>query len=153
VSGRVAIIGDAAHAQLPWTGLGISAAALDAQCLAVNLAAVRDEPGCDVAAALIKYDTERKPHDYAVQKAARASDGGQGPQAYRTGVRTLPVLPLILRYGVQDALVRDCGGSVRDSNECRTEEGDKTVFRFKMGCCFSCLLIISGIVWACVAAR
>ena len=38
--GRVAIIGDAAHASLPWTGLGISAAALDAQRLADALAKV-----------------------------------------------------------------------------------------------------------------
>jgi salicylate hydroxylase len=38
VRNNIALIGDAAHAQLPWTGLGISAAALDAQRLADALA-------------------------------------------------------------------------------------------------------------------
>jgi 2-polyprenyl-6-methoxyphenol hydroxylase-like FAD-dependent oxidoreductase len=108
--GNVALLGDAAHGSLPWTGLGISAAALDAQRLATRLAEVcsssssSNEAGAvstGVATALTKYDLDRKPRGHAVQKAARASDGGQGPSAYRTGRFTFRVLPLVLLYGVQ----------------------------------------------------
>ena len=144
--GNVALVGDAAHAALPWTGLGISAAALDAQRLADALAAVNDEanparvggddddggngggaraarprPGA-VAAALERYDADRRPRGHVVQRAARVSDGGQGPSAYGIGRRVLRVLPLKLVYGVQDALVRDAGGEVLDACECRTAE-------------------------------
>jgi len=108
VRGRVALIGDAAHPALPWTGLGISAAALDAQRLADALAV----PGVAVADALAAYDADRRPVDHAVQQAARASDGGQGPSAYNTGRVALRLVPLKLMYGVQDKLVKDAGGEV-----------------------------------------
>ena len=38
------------------------------------------------------------------------------------------MIPLKLVYGVQDALVRDTGGSVQDANECRTTCADQCVF-------------------------
>lgn len=88
VRGSVALIGDAAHAALPWTGLGISAAALDAQRLANALAAIvpattgDGSRGDEIAAALRVYDADRRPRGHAVQRAARASDSGQGPTAY-----------------------------------------------------------------------
>eukprot|EP01050_Picozoa_sp_SAG11_P020495 SAG11_NODE_3463_length_2432_cov_39.107158_1_plen_388_part_00 len=141
--GSVALVGDAAHAALPWTGLGISAAALDAQRLAVALAEANDGAAADgaaaadaprrppspgaVAAALERYDADRRPRGHIVQKAARASDAGQGPSAYNVGRRVLRVLPLKLLYGVQDALVRDAGGAVLDAGECRTAESELCV--------------------------
>ena len=134
VRDRVALVGDAAHAALPWTGLGISAAALDAQRLADELARAQRRE-CTVAEALRAYDADRRPRGHAVQKAARASDGGQGPQAYRMGRLALRVLPLKLLYGVQDALVRDCGGAVQDGAECRTAGADlgSRIWGQKMG--------------------
>ena len=56
VSGRVALLGDAAFVARPHVGMGVTKAALDAQGLADALAAA----GRDVAAALERYDRERR---------------------------------------------------------------------------------------------
>ena len=99
--GRVVLIGDAAHAALPWTGLGISAAAIDAQRLACALGLHKgsgDQQSLETI--LRKFDADRRPRGHAVQKASRASDGGQGGGAYRVGRLVLRVIPLKLVYGV-----------------------------------------------------
>ena len=54
--GRVALLGDAAFVARPHVGMGVTKAALDAQCLAQSIAAV---PG-DLPAALARYDAERR---------------------------------------------------------------------------------------------
>jgi 2-polyprenyl-6-methoxyphenol hydroxylase-like FAD-dependent oxidoreductase len=56
VVGRVALLGDAAFVARPHVGMGVTKAALDAQCLAQALAAV---PG-DLPGALVRYDRERR---------------------------------------------------------------------------------------------
>jgi 2-polyprenyl-6-methoxyphenol hydroxylase-like FAD-dependent oxidoreductase len=56
VSGRVALLGDAAFVARPHVGMGVTKAALDAQGLTDALAA----SGGDVAAALARYDRERR---------------------------------------------------------------------------------------------
>ncbi len=55
--GRVALVGDAAFVARPHVGMGVTKAALDAQGLTDALAA----SGNDVAAALMRYDSERRP--------------------------------------------------------------------------------------------
>jgi 2-polyprenyl-6-methoxyphenol hydroxylase-like FAD-dependent oxidoreductase len=54
--GRVVLLGDAAFVARPHVGMGVTKAALDAQCLAQAIAAT---PG-DLAAALGRYDRERR---------------------------------------------------------------------------------------------
>ncbi len=54
--GRVVLLGDAAFVARPHVGMGVTKAALDAQCLAQSLAAA---PG-DLFAALEQYDRERR---------------------------------------------------------------------------------------------
>jgi 2-polyprenyl-6-methoxyphenol hydroxylase-like FAD-dependent oxidoreductase len=54
--GRVALLGDAAFVARPHVGMGVTKAALDAQCLAE---AIRDAQG-DLEAALARYDAERR---------------------------------------------------------------------------------------------
>ncbi|MFI8519857.1 FAD-dependent monooxygenase [Streptomyces sp. NPDC085481] len=66
VSGRVALLGDAAHAMTPNLGQGACQALEDAVVLA---AALDREPGVD--AALARYDAERRPRTTAVAAAAR----------------------------------------------------------------------------------
>ncbi|MEU1008675.1 FAD-dependent monooxygenase [Streptomyces sp. NPDC005890] len=65
-AGRVALLGDAAHAMTPHLGQGACQALEDAATLAAALAA---EPSVD--AALVRYDTERRPRAQSVARAAR----------------------------------------------------------------------------------
>ncbi|ANH93504.1 FAD-dependent oxidoreductase [Streptomyces sp. SAT1] len=64
--GRVALLGDAAHAMTPHLGQGACQALEDAVTLAAALAA---EPS--TAQALARYDAERRPRSQAVARAAR----------------------------------------------------------------------------------
>ncbi|KJY39738.1 FAD-dependent monooxygenase [Streptomyces katrae] len=64
--GRVALLGDAAHAMTPNLGQGACQALEDAVVLAAELAG-----GGPVAAALSRYDAVRRPRTQAVARAAR----------------------------------------------------------------------------------
>lgn len=72
--GRIALLGDAAHAMTPHLGQGACQALEDAVTLAAALAT---EPG--VEAALARYDAERRPRSQAVARAARQA-GRMGQQ-------------------------------------------------------------------------
>ncbi|WP_129311408.1 FAD-dependent monooxygenase [Streptomyces sp. L2] len=73
-SDRIALLGDAAHAMTPNLGQGACQALEDAATLA---AALSTEPS--VAAALARYDSERRPRAQAVARAARLA-GRMGQQ-------------------------------------------------------------------------
>lgn len=65
-TGRVALLGDAAHAATPDLGQGAALALEDA----VELGACLAPPGCDVTSALARYDRARRPR---VQRVVRRS--------------------------------------------------------------------------------
>ncbi|MFI1363490.1 FAD-dependent monooxygenase [Streptomyces griseochromogenes] len=74
VSGRIAFLGDAAHAMTPHLGQGACQALEDAATLAAALAAAPS-----VSAALARYDAERRPRAQSVARAARQA-GRMGQQ-------------------------------------------------------------------------
>lgn len=74
MTGRIALLGDAAHAMTPHLGQGACQALEDAVTLAAALAT---EP--TVPAALTRYDAERRPRAQAVARAARRA-GRMGQQ-------------------------------------------------------------------------
>ncbi|GLV95414.1 FAD-dependent oxidoreductase [Streptomyces lavendulae subsp. lavendulae] len=73
-AGRIALLGDAAHAMTPHLGQGACQALEDAVTLTAALAT-----GPTVQAALARYDTERRPRSQAVARAARQA-GRMGHQ-------------------------------------------------------------------------
>ncbi|HEY9366935.1 FAD-dependent monooxygenase [Streptomyces sp.] len=74
VAGRVALLGDAAHAMTPHLGQGACQALEDAVVLAARIS-----EGPDVARALARYDAERRPRAQGVAAAARQA-GRMGQQ-------------------------------------------------------------------------
>jgi 2-polyprenyl-6-methoxyphenol hydroxylase-like FAD-dependent oxidoreductase len=84
VRGRAVLLGDAAHAMSPDRGQGAGHTLEDAVVLAHTLATA---PTID--AALVRYDTERRPRDQATARGAR-SDGAR--TASRTGQRLLTAM-------------------------------------------------------------
>ncbi|MFB7358614.1 FAD-dependent monooxygenase [Streptomyces gardneri] len=74
VAGRVALLGDAAHAMTPNLGQGACQALEDAATLAASLVTAPD-----VGTALAAYDAERRPRSQAVARAARQA-GRMGQQ-------------------------------------------------------------------------
>ncbi|MEU6591050.1 FAD-dependent monooxygenase [Streptomyces sp. NPDC046881] len=83
-AGRVALLGDAAHAMTPHLGQGACQALEDAVTLAAALAT---EPSVDTA--LARYDTERRPRAQSVARAAH--------QAGRLGQQLTHPLAIALR--------------------------------------------------------
>lgn len=81
--GRIALLGDAAHAMTPNLGQGACQALEDAVTLAASLAT---EPS--VEAALACYDAERRPRSQAVARAARQA-GRMGQQLSHPAAVTL----------------------------------------------------------------
>ncbi|MFF5103343.1 FAD-dependent monooxygenase [Streptomyces sp. NPDC000134] len=73
-AGRIALLGDAAHAMTPNLGQGACQALEDAVTLAAALAAAPT-----IEAALARYDAERRPRSQAVARAARQA-GRMGHQ-------------------------------------------------------------------------
>ncbi|GGM15779.1 FAD-dependent oxidoreductase [Streptomyces fumigatiscleroticus] len=73
-AGRIALLGDAAHAMTPHLGQGACQALEDAAVLAAALAT---EPS--VESALARYDAERRPRSQSVARAARQA-GRMGQQ-------------------------------------------------------------------------
>ncbi|MFI8966110.1 FAD-dependent monooxygenase [Streptomyces sp. NPDC053493] len=92
VSGRVVLLGDAAHAMTPNLGQGACQALEDAVVLAAELEGAADGGGIDTA--LARYDGVRRPRTTAVAAAAR--------QAGRMGQQLSHPLAVPLR----DALMR-----------------------------------------------
>ncbi|MDF5755179.1 FAD-dependent monooxygenase [Spongiactinospora sp. TRM90649] len=97
VRGRVALLGDAAHAMSPDRGQGAGQSLEDAVVLAASLAG---ESSID--AALRRYDTERRPRTQAIARGARA-DGRRTTSraAYRAMVTMIGLTPAPLwRAGI-----------------------------------------------------
>lgn len=87
VSGRVALLGDAAHAMTPNMGQGACQAIEDAAVLADRLAAASD-----VAAGLLAYEGARKARAVGiVRQSERLGRMGQWENAFARGVRDLLV--------------------------------------------------------------
>lgn len=95
--GRVALLGDAAFMARPHVGMGVTKAALDAECLAGML---READG-EVAAALARYDAERRV--FGERIVARARKLGAylqaqlKPPAERTEAEREPPAEVLLR--------------------------------------------------------
>jgi 2-polyprenyl-6-methoxyphenol hydroxylase-like FAD-dependent oxidoreductase len=68
---RVVLVGDAAFVARPHVGTGVTKAALDAQSLANALA----ETPCDVQAALMRYERERRPFGHRLVARGRYLGG------------------------------------------------------------------------------
>ena len=89
VSGRVALVGDAAHAIVPFYGQGANAAMEDC----VELVRCFDEARGDWSAALMEYQRQRKPNtdaiaDYALQNFVEMRDSvGSGVFRAKTALR------------------------------------------------------------------
>lgn len=73
-SGRLTLLGDAAHPMLPHLGQGVNQALEDAVALAVLLGAVPDSSG--VAGALGAYEKLRRPRTARVQLGSRRNGAG-----------------------------------------------------------------------------
>jgi len=95
--GRVALLGDAAFVARPHVGLGVTKAALDAECLAREIAAADG----DLKAALARYDAERR--RFGTNIVARARRLGAyieaqlKPPAERTAAERQPPAEYLMR--------------------------------------------------------
>lgn len=101
VRGRVALLGDAAHAMSPDRGQGAGQSIEDAVVLAAALAGEATIKGA-IEGALRRYDAERRPRTQATARGARA-DGRRttSPAAYRALTTMIRLMPAALwRKGI-----------------------------------------------------
>jgi len=102
---RVVLIGDAAHAVHPISGMGASLALQDARVLAQELATAR--PG-HIAGALERYETRRRGDVKAVKRDARIEaavtflESGPLRRLRNTVVKHTPLFDLFLRRQATD---------------------------------------------------
>ena len=83
--GAIALLGDAAHAMLPFAAQGAGMAIEDAAVLAKCLGAIHDEGGPAIPNAMRRYAQLRRPRVMRLQRAARQSGRIYhltGPAAY-----------------------------------------------------------------------
>jgi salicylate hydroxylase len=92
INGRLALLGDAAHAMLPHMGQGANQAIEDGMALATLM---RGTDAADVAEALIRYQGLRHDHTARVQQGSRANgmrmDAGQAITIGQPGVHDYDV--------------------------------------------------------------
>lgn len=95
--GRVALLGDAAFMARPHVGMGVTKAALDAECLAAAL----KETGDDVDASLARYDAERRVFGERIVARARRLgaylEARLKPPAERTEAEQEPPVEVLMR--------------------------------------------------------
>jgi 2-polyprenyl-6-methoxyphenol hydroxylase-like FAD-dependent oxidoreductase len=95
--GRVALLGDAAFVARPHVGLGVTKAALDAECLAREIAAADG----DLDVALARYDTERRRFGSNIVARARRLgayiEAQLKPPAERTEAERQPPAEYLMR--------------------------------------------------------
>jgi len=87
-SGRVVLLGDAAHCASPYSGMGISGGLVGAYVLAGEISTAPD----DLAAALGRYDTTLRPFVDEIQAAVKPTLLTLGIPRSRTGVAALRTL-------------------------------------------------------------
>ncbi len=96
--GRVALLGDAAHAMLPFVAQGAAMAIEDAAVLARKL-----DKAPDIRTALQRYEAERRPRVERIVETARENDriyhaSGAAAFARDKGIQMLPPRQLLARY-------------------------------------------------------
>ncbi len=107
-TGRVTLLGDAAHPMLPHHGQGANQALEDAVALATSLRGVGRDPS-SIRAALLRYEELRRPHTTGVQLGSRgggtvrmAPPGGAKPQGSLPGM--VADVSWIMRYDIEAEL-------------------------------------------------
>jgi salicylate hydroxylase len=100
--GAIALLGDAAHAMLPFAAQGAGMAIEDAAVLAKCLGETQNEGGPSISAALARYARLRRPRVSRVQRTARQS----GRIYHLTGVAALARDLAIRLMGPQRMLAR-----------------------------------------------
>jgi len=106
--GRVALLGDAAFMARPHVGMGVTKAALDAECLATALS----ETGGDVGLSLVRYDAERRLFGERIVARARKLGAYLEAQLKPPGARTEAE-----REPPAEVLMREIGSSSVDIAE------------------------------------
>jgi salicylate hydroxylase len=81
-SGRLTLLGDAAHAMLPHLGQGANQAIEDAMALAIL---VRDLDTADIPQALIRYEELRRERTASIQQGSRVNGERMKSSEYRPG--------------------------------------------------------------------
>jgi 2-polyprenyl-6-methoxyphenol hydroxylase-like FAD-dependent oxidoreductase len=106
--GRVVLLGDAAFVARPHVGMGVTKAALDAQCLADSLAAADHE----IAPALARYDRVRRA--FGTQVVARSRRLGAYIEARARPTRAWTEAQLDQR---PEVVLREVGANLADIGE------------------------------------
>jgi salicylate hydroxylase len=100
--GATALLGDAAHAMLPFAAQGAGMAIEDAAVLAKCLAESQNEGGPTLSAAMQRYARLRRPRVARIQRAAR----GAGRTYHLTGPAAFARDLVIRTMGAQRLLAR-----------------------------------------------